>query len=226
MDPIDRDPYRISDRPPSDPVLNRLTGETVPVQGTYPPGTAPLSDPYPTYGAEHDPRPLRADGSIDDGSVPSPVEVKSVFRCWSIKDGQEVIDKNTGLTLRFGSYGDGSGSVYLQATLTGKRGGGGTTVVFQRDGEVTRLLPHVAGTEDEQRARADEEAKVVAENARPLEHATVGSVPFRDMSQPVAGPVGAPVVYPGVDEPLVAPTHYEPAPGRAPAFAGLPADDR
>lgn len=63
---------------------------------------------------------------------------------WSVKE-QTVIDKETGVVLRFGSYGDGSNSVYLQVHLPGPSAKG-ATIRFQRNGEVTAIIPHVIDT--------------------------------------------------------------------------------
>lgn len=95
--------------------------------------------------ADGPPVTINPDGTISPaGEAPAPVEVKSPHKNWSIKDGQEVVDKHTGLHLRFGSYGDNSNTVFLIATLAGPEASG-VTIVFQREGEPTRLLPHVVG---------------------------------------------------------------------------------
>jgi len=60
---------------------------------------------------------------------------------WSVKE-QTVVDKSTGVAVRFGSYGSHSSQVFLQIHVPGDEAKG-STIIFQRGGEPTRIIPHV-----------------------------------------------------------------------------------
>lgn len=92
--------------------------------------------------------------AFEDGYAPlgdataAHVAEPAADRRWSVKDGQTITDPHTGLTIRLGSYGDHSNSVFLQAAIAPASDepegaqARGSTLVFQRNGEVLRILPH------------------------------------------------------------------------------------
>lgn len=72
-------------------------------------------------------------------------------RLWSIKNGVEVTDKHSGLTLRFGAHQDDSNTVFLTISYKDV----GTNLVFKREGEILQMQPIRALTDEQRQAMAD-----------------------------------------------------------------------
>lgn len=104
---------------------------------------------YPDGYMSFSPKAAFEDGYAPLGDTITPqIAEPAADRLWSIKDGQTVTDANTGITIRFGSYGDASRSVFMQVAVAPDASepegtqARGSTLVFERKGEVHRILAH------------------------------------------------------------------------------------